>query len=154
MHLHIVFVLSYSVCLSVKILSCVDVIQSFTYLLHIFYMVLCWTSLKDVAREHKRKRHQRPLTNTIKKEKNKTGTSGCGSFVVVAAFQSAASIDHCLHMSSYVMYNRESCSLLSAVFHLAMGVPVFILLMKIVLKHRTHFILLHIVILLLAVICC
>ena len=35
-----------------------------------------------------------------------------------------------------------------------MGVPVLILLMKIVLKHCTPFILLHIVILLLAVIYC
>ena len=44
MHLHIVFVLLYSVCCSVSILLCVDVIQSFTY-------VLCVVNL-DVTKRH------------------------------------------------------------------------------------------------------
>ena len=34
-HLHIVFVLLYSVCRSVNVLSCVDVILSFTYILRV-----------------------------------------------------------------------------------------------------------------------
>ena len=38
-HLHIVFVLLYSACCSVNILSCVDVIQSFMHLLHV--IILC-----------------------------------------------------------------------------------------------------------------
>ena len=50
MHLHIVFVL-YSVCRSVSVSSCVDVIRSFTYVLR----VVIWTSLKEVRRERERK---------------------------------------------------------------------------------------------------
>ena len=46
-HLQTVFVLLYSVCFSVSALSCVDVIQSFTYVLR----VVIWTTLKDVVRE-------------------------------------------------------------------------------------------------------
>ena len=37
-HLHIVFVLLYSACCSVNILSCVDIIQSFMYLLHVIIL--------------------------------------------------------------------------------------------------------------------
>ena len=43
-HLHIVFVLLHSVCRSVSVLSCVDVIRSFTYVLRVVIL----TSLKDV----------------------------------------------------------------------------------------------------------
>ena len=63
-------------------------------------MLLFWTSLKDVVRESEReseRQYQWPRACNIKrKEKNKTGTSGCGSFVV-AYFQPATSIDH-LHI--------------------------------------------------------
>ena len=53
-HLHIVFV-----CRSVSVLSCVDVIRSFTYVLR----VVIWTSLKDVGRERERKREA--ITNGL-----------------------------------------------------------------------------------------
>ena len=54
MHLHIVtvFVLVYSVCCSGSVLLCVDVIQSFMYVLR----VVIWTSLKDMVRQRERKR--------------------------------------------------------------------------------------------------
>ena len=68
---------------------------SFTYV----YVLLFWTSLKDVVRVSAReseRQHQRPLADTIKKEKNKTGTSGCGSFVV-PYFQPATFINR-LHV--------------------------------------------------------
>ena len=38
MHLHIVFVLLYSVCRSINVLSCVDVIQSFMYPVCVFIL--------------------------------------------------------------------------------------------------------------------
>ena len=44
--MHIVFVLLYSVCRSVCVLSCVDVIRCFTYVLRVIL-----TSLNDVVRE-------------------------------------------------------------------------------------------------------
>ena len=53
MHLHIVFVLSYSVCLSVKILSCVDVIQSFTYLLHGIML--------DITKRHRERAREKAI---------------------------------------------------------------------------------------------
>ena len=50
MQLHIVFVLLFSVCRSITVLSCVNVIQSTTYALR----VVIWTSLKDVGRNSMR----------------------------------------------------------------------------------------------------
>ena len=59
--------------------------------------MLFWTSLKDVVRlrvgvRESEKQSWWPLADTIKKEKNKTGTSACGSFVV-AYFQPATSLN-------------------------------------------------------------
>ena len=73
MNLHIVFVLVYSVCLSV--------IQSVTYLLRV--IILDVTKRRGESERTSERRHQRPLVDTIVSEKkNKTGISGCGSFVV------------------------------------------------------------------------
>ena len=89
-YLHIVFVLLYSVCRSVSVLSCVDVIQSFTYGLRVIILdVTKRRGVRESAKESKR-RYQQPLADTIKKEKNIPGTCGCGSFVV-AYFQTATS---------------------------------------------------------------
>ena len=58
-HLHIVFVLLYSVCRSVNVLPCVDVIQSFTYVLRVIILDV----IKDDgerARESEMQ-YQRPL---------------------------------------------------------------------------------------------
>ena len=94
-----------TLCPSVSVLLCVDVIQSLTYMC---YVLLFWTSLKDVGRESERERerqYQRPLAHTIRKEKRKkSGTSGCGSFVVLY-FQPATSIDR-LH--SYFLVNVDN----------------------------------------------
>ena len=111
-HLHIVFVLLCSVCRSVSVLSCVDVIRSFTYVLR----VVIWTSLKDVGREHERKREA--ITNGLshvpskRTEEIKSGTSGCGSFVI-PYFEPATSIDR-LHIVWTILHNhtgrkRHSC---------------------------------------------
>ena len=51
-HLHIVSVLLYSVCRSVTVLSCVDVIQSFMYHLRVIILDV----IKKTARESKTKR--------------------------------------------------------------------------------------------------
>ena len=67
---------------------CVDVIRSFTYVLR----VAIWTSLKDVVRQGERKREAISTASRKRKEKNKIGISGCGSFVVLY-FQPATSID-------------------------------------------------------------
>ena len=64
-HLRIVFALLYSV----SVLSCVDVVWSFTYALWVI-----WTSLKDVGDSTRKSemQFQRPLTCTIqKKRRNK-----------------------------------------------------------------------------------
>ena len=53
-HLHIVFV-----CRSVNVLSCVDIIQSFTYL----SCVIILDVTKDVARQHKKKREAIPTAS-------------------------------------------------------------------------------------------
>ena len=66
-HLHIVFVLLYSVCRSVSVLSCVDIIESFTYVLRV--VILDVTERRGV-RESER-RYQQPLAYTIKKRKVK-----------------------------------------------------------------------------------
>ena len=92
MHLHIVFVLLYSICHSVNVLSCVDVIQCFTYLLRVIILDVTKRRCKS-ARESER-RYQRLLVDTIPSKKNQK-KSGCGSFVV-AYFQPATSIDRLL----------------------------------------------------------
>ena len=89
-HLQTVFVLLYSVCFSVSALSCVDVIQSFTYVL----CVVIWTTLKDVVREREgittasrmyHKNNQEPLAVARLR------------FLLNPYFQPATSINH-LHM--------------------------------------------------------
>ena len=87
------FVLLYSVCRSVSVLSCVDVIQSFSFTCCYFRR---HQRRGESVRESERQ-YQRPLAYTIRRrEKNKTGISGCGSFVV-PYFQPATSID-CLQV--------------------------------------------------------
>ena len=94
-HLHIVFVLLYSVCRSVSICSRVDVIQAFTYVLRV---VILDVTKRRGERQRERKREAIPTVSRInytikrKEEKEKTGTSGCGSFVVLY-FQPATSTD-------------------------------------------------------------
>ena len=80
------------------------------------YVLLFWTSLKDVGRESERESargntnglSQIPLEETkTNKQTNKTkqnGTSGCGSFVVLY-FQPATSIDR-LH--SYFLVSVDN----------------------------------------------
>ena len=66
-HLHIVFVLLHSVCRSVSVLSCVDVIRSFTYVLRVVIL----TSLKEGVREGERKREGRTTTPRMYHPKEK-----------------------------------------------------------------------------------
>ena len=90
----------YSVCRSVIGLSCVDVIQSFTYVLRVIIL----TSLNDVVRERERERQkasgdtnglsQIPSKKEKKKEEIKSGTSGCGSFVVPYLQPATSTTDH------------------------------------------------------------
>ena len=73
-------------------------------LLYMFYVLLFWMSLKEVVRERAKRQYQQPLTDTIKKEKNKTEISGCGSFVVTY-FQPATFINR-LHMEPFLLLVR------------------------------------------------
>ena len=112
-HLQIVFVLLYSVCRSVSVLSCVDVIQSVTYVLRV---VIFDVTKRRGERERERKREAKPTASRRYhyflffkyfkkvKNKNKSGTSGCSSFVVLY-FQPATSIDR-LH--SYFLVNVDN----------------------------------------------
>ena len=90
-NLHIVFVLLYSVCRSVNVLSCVDLIQFFYVRFTSYYI----GRHKKTAGERERKREAIPAAcRTVHKRlKNKTGISGCGSFIV-AYVRPATSIDH------------------------------------------------------------
>ena len=87
MHLHIVFVLLYPVCRSVNVLSCVDIIQSLMYALHVIIL--------DVIERHSESAQEK-VCNSLseitseKKRRNKTGITGCG-LVVVAYVQLATS---------------------------------------------------------------
>ena len=80
-----------SLCHSVSVLSCVDVIQSSSYVLR----VVIWDITKrrgESARESERQ-YQRPLACTIKNYLFfKLGISDCGSFVD-AYFHPATSMD-------------------------------------------------------------
>ena len=69
MHLHIVFVLLYSLCVSLYQCSfvCVDVIRFFTYVLR----VAIWRTLKDVVRLGERKRDTNGLSQIPSKEKKR-----------------------------------------------------------------------------------
>ena len=61
------------------------IFQSFTFVLHVIILDITKRCVR--AREKSEKRYHWHLINTIRKEKkNKTGTAGCGSFVV-AYFQ-------------------------------------------------------------------
>ena len=61
--------------------------NSFTYVLRV---ILDTTKRCEESTRDSERRCQRPLADTIRKEKNKTGISGCGS-LVVAYFQPATS---------------------------------------------------------------
>ena len=114
MHLHIVFVLLYSVRRSVGVLSCVDVVQSFTYVLCCDLDVTIRPS--ETAQEKARGNNNSPLhvpSNRKEKEEIKSGTSGCGSFVV-PYFQPATSLNRlhkhvccCLPCRAFAQYNRD-----------------------------------------------
>ena len=77
-----------------------------------FYVLLFWTSLKEGERAREKARgdinclswipskQQQQRNKKEKLRRNKTGTSGCGSFVV-AYFQPATSTD-CLHVHAWV----------------------------------------------------
>ena len=73
-----------------------------------FYVVLFWTSL----RERERKREGITTAARTRKEEIKSGTFGCGSFVV-AYFQPATSTD-CLYV--YLFYVSPYPSLRSLPF--------------------------------------
>ena len=79
-HLHIVFVLN-STCHSVGVLSCVDVIQSFTYVLRV--VILDVTKRRGERAREKARGNTNGLWHVPSKEKKriKSGTTGCGSFV-------------------------------------------------------------------------
>ena len=95
--LHIVFVLLYSVCSSVNVLSCVDVLQSFTYVLRID--ILDVTKRRGARARGKVTGDTNGLSQIMAKNIiNNTGTSGCASFLV-AYFQPATCIDR-LHVCS------------------------------------------------------
>ena len=86
------FVLLYSVCRSVSVLLCVDVIRIFTYVLRVVIL--------DVIERRGVRLRERARGNTnglsqitiMKNNNNKTGITGCSSFVV-PYFQPATSID-------------------------------------------------------------
>ena len=61
------FVSLYSACRSVSVLSCVDIIESFTYVLRV---VILDVTKRRGARESER-RYQQPLAYTIQKKKKK-----------------------------------------------------------------------------------
>ena len=67
MHRHIVFAFLYSVCCSVNVLSCVDVIQSFTYLLRVIILDV----IKDVLRARERKREAIPTASRVDHQKKR-----------------------------------------------------------------------------------
>ena len=90
-HLHIVFVL-YFVCRSVSVLSCVHVIQSFTYVLRIIILDVTETAPEKARGNNNGLSH----VPSNRKEEIKSGTSGCGSFVV-PYFQHVTSTDR-LHI--------------------------------------------------------
>ena len=77
-------------------------------LLHIFYfyVLLFWTSHKDVVRVWEKARGDTNCLSQIPSEKkrNKTGISGCSLFVV-PCFQPATSIDHLYIYSPTSVWN-------------------------------------------------
>ena len=104
MHLHSVFVLLYSVCCSVKVLLCVDVIQSFTYVLRVIILDITKKCVR--AREKSERRYEWHLVSTIRKQKkNKTETSGCGLFVV-AYFQPLLPIPLTVYSINAMWYGK------------------------------------------------
>ena len=101
MHLHIVFVLLYSACRSVCVLSCVDVIQSFTYVSRVVISDVTkrrGVRAREKARSDTNGLSQIPSKKEEKRRRNKTGTSGCGS-LVAAYFRPVSSTDR-LHRHS------------------------------------------------------
>ena len=101
-HLHIVVVLLYSVCRSVSVLSCVYIIQSFTY-------VTCCDLDITKRRSERALEKARGNNNSLshvpsnRKEEIKSRTSACGSFVV-PYFQPATSINRLhLHKRHFVV---------------------------------------------------
>ena len=104
-HLHIVFVLLYVLCVS--LCRCSFVCKSFNLLrmCYVLWFRCHYRSEWDSAREGERE-EQRPLSYvpSKRKEEIKSGTSGCGSFVV-PYFQPATSTD-CLHLC------RKKCTIL------------------------------------------
>ena len=79
-------------CRSSSVLSCVDVIQSFTYVLRV--VILDVTKRRGVKAREKARCNTNGLSQipSKKEEEEKRGISGCGLFVV-ACFQPATSID-------------------------------------------------------------
>ena len=100
MYLHIVFVLLYSACRSVSILSCVDVIQSFAYVSRV--VISDVTKRRGVRAREKARGDTNGLSQIPskkrKRRRNKTGTPDCGS-LVVAYFRPVSSTDR-LHRHS------------------------------------------------------
>ena len=94
-------VLLYSVCRSVTVLSCVNVIHSFTYVLRVVFgrHKKTWE-----LRERERKREGIITASRRYHKKTHTRTSGCGSFVV-NYFQPATYIDR-LHKNDYPFAGR------------------------------------------------
>ena len=95
-HLHIVFMLLYSVCCSVSVLLCVHVIRSFTC------YVLWFRSQEKTWRQRKRKQEGRTTASHMYRQKEiKSATSG--SFVV-SYFQPDTS------MSPFTLSMQNGCS--------------------------------------------
>ena len=78
-HLHIVFVLLYSVCHSIGVLSCVDVIQSFTYVLRV---VILDVIKRRGERQRERNREAIPTASCMYHQKKRIKQE----FLAVAGF--------------------------------------------------------------------
>ena len=90
MHLHIVFVLLYSVCRSVNVLSCVDVIQSFTYVLRVVILDVTTTAREAIPTACRRYYQE--------SKENKSNKNIWMWLVCCCYFQPAAPIDR-LHLA-------------------------------------------------------
>ena len=88
----------YSVCRSVGDLSCVYVSRSFTYALRVDLDVTMRRHCKSEREKARGNNNELSYVPSTRKEEIKSGTSGCGSFVV-PYFQPATSSTDCLHLA-------------------------------------------------------
>ena len=101
-HLHIMFVLLYSVCRSVSDFSCVYVVQSFTR------VTCCDLDVTNGCSERAQEKASRNNNGpsrvpSNRKEEIKSGTSGCGSFDVPYFHPATSIIRLHLHKRFFVV---------------------------------------------------